>query len=156
MRVESGQALIEAVAFFMTLILMVVCMLGFTKWFMVKQKMLMAVRQGALLYSSGRVTEEEVRQRLTQYLTSGSPSLVQNRLTIDVGGYTMLNPFSLNDQLDIVRIRYKSQSPWYSFTNLNPNLEEKCIIKHAATYGPGLQPFYGPPTQWIFASNVSD
>src|SRR5689334_1077492 len=114
MKDKGGQALIETVVLFMVLIGMVVCLLGFTKWFLVKQKLLLAVRQGAMLYSSGRVTESDVRQRLIQFLTTGSPVLVQNRIAIEIGSYNKSQFQWFGKQLDIVKIRYTSQSPWYS------------------------------------------
>jgi hypothetical protein len=151
---KRGQALIEAVAFFMSLTLMVVCFLGFTKWFMTRQKLLIAVHQGAMLYSSGRMTDSEVRGRMARFLTSGSPALAAGRIQIGIGH--RLGFQDISKQLDIVKVRYTSQSSWYSFTQLNPVMEEKCVIKHAATYGPGLQPFYGPPLSWLGGPIVSD
>lgn len=154
MKANQGQALIEVVAFLMALILMIVCFLGFTKWFLVKQKLLSATRQGAMLYSSGRMSERDVKRHLRRYLTTGSPALVEGRLSIQVGHRIGFQ--DVLDQFDIVKVRYTSQSPWYQYTHLNPTLEEKCIIKHAATYGPDVQPLYGPAVSWWTGSIVRD
>ena len=154
MKGNRGQATIETVAFFMTLTIMIVCLLGFTKWFLLRQKLLIGARHGALLYSSGRMTEEEVRQSLIKFFTTGSPTFSRGRLSIQIGSYRP-DPIATIAQLDIVKIRYTSQSSWYRFTRLNPVLEEKCIIKHAVTFGPGLQPVYGPPVWWLTASSIS-
>jgi hypothetical protein len=154
MKDDCGQALIETIVALLTVIGMVVCLLGFTKWMTVRQKMLIAVRHGALLYSSGRMTEEEVRTRLLRFLTNGSPALKQERLQIQIGRRRTFLDTLL--QLDIVKVRYTSESSWYALTHLNPTVEEKCIIRHAAPYGIAWQPLYGPPVSWWQGPTVPD
>lgn len=137
---NRGQALIEVAAFLLLSVSLLGCFLAYTQRFLVRQKMLMAARQGALLYSSGRVTEEEVLERLRRFLTSGFPALDGRRAEIWVGKCGGFH--GLLYELDRVKVRYK-------------NMEESCVMKHAAPYGL-RQPLYGPPVSWLFGSLVPD
>jgi Flp pilus assembly protein TadG len=143
---ERGQALIETAMFFLVFSALMAVFLGFTKWFTIRLKILQATREAALLYSSGRMTSEEVRAQVRRYMTTGSPALAAERIQIelarDSGGWSVVY------ELDRVTVRYRSESGWYRYVGLNPTMEETCIIKHATHYGPPLQKFLGPPVPY--------
>ena len=61
---NHGQSLIETAAFFMALSVLLTGLAGFTKWFSVREKLLLAAKQGALLYSSGHWTRAETEARM--------------------------------------------------------------------------------------------
>jgi hypothetical protein len=143
MKNNRGQALIETAAFFLMFSGLMAMFLGFTKWFTVRQKILLGAREAALLYSSGRMTVEEVQTQVRRYLTTGNPALVGDRLQITIEPYG-----GLLLELDKATVRYTSQSRWYRWIEINPTMEEICIIKHATHYGPALQKFLGPPVPY--------
>ena len=143
---NRGQALVETAFFFLMFATLMASFLGFTKWFCVRQKVLLGAREAALLYSSGRMTVEEVQAQVRRYLTTGSPALVADRLQVDIGTYDGLQAQFL--ELDRITVRYTSQSRWYRYVGINPVMEETCIIKHAIHYGPPLQKFLGPPVPY--------
>jgi hypothetical protein len=137
---SRGQALIETAVFFLMFSTLIAAFLGFTKWFTIRLKILSGAREAALLYSSGRMTSDEVKTQVQRYLTTGSPALAASRLQIDIGRY---GPSFLD--MDQVTVRYTSQSRWFRYININPTMEETCMIRHAAHYGPLLQKLWGPP-----------
>ena len=140
---NRGQALIETAAFFLMFSGLLAMFLGFTKWFTVRQKVLLGAREAALLYSSGRMTDQDVKAQVRRYLTTGTPALAGDRLEINISDYSGLQAHFL--ELDQITVRYTSQSRWYRYIGVNPTMEETCIIKHATHYGPPLQKLLGPP-----------
>ena len=140
MRNQRGQALIETAVFFLMFSALMASFLGFTKWFTIRLKILSGAREAALLYSSGRMTSEEVKTQVRRYLTTGSPALAPGRLQIDIGTYG-----PIISTVDQITVRYTSQSRWYRYININPTMEETCMIKHASHYGPEFQKLWGPP-----------
>jgi hypothetical protein len=140
---QRGQALIETVAFFMAFSGLIICLLGLTQWFTVRQKLLVAAREAALLYSSGDIQRDKVQSLVSHYLTTGSPALAQERIKIDVGPYSGFQAKLFS--LDQVTIHYTIQSSWIRAIGLNPTMEETCILKHAPHYGPPFQTLWGPP-----------
>jgi len=143
---ERGQALIETAMFFLVFSTLMAMFLGFTKWFTIRLKILQATREAALLYSSGRMTSEEVGAQVRRYLTTGSPALASGRIQIELRHDS--GPQSAFLELDRVTVRYRSESGWYRYVGLNPTMEESCIIKHATHYGPPLQKLLGPPVPY--------
>jgi hypothetical protein len=143
---DRGQALIETALFFLEFSGLLVCLLAMTQWFTTRQKILMATREAALLYSSGHFQRDEVRDMVFHYLTTGSPVLDRGRISVKMGpskGF-QAKLFSL----DVITIKYVLPSNWLKAIGLNPNLEETCIIKHASHYGPPFQTLWGPPFPW--------
>ncbi len=143
-RGRSGQALVESLAFFVVLAGILVTFVGFTKWFLMKQKLLMAARSGAMLYSSGHLQDYEVKARLRHYLASGSPTFLTENVTIRLG--SAVHPRAHSWRLDKVQIEYRPASPIVRL--IQPVMEEQCVIKHAPHYGPGGQNLFGPPILW--------
>jgi len=116
---EKGQALIESVFFFPFVIAVLIAMLFEARWFLIHQKLLQEVREGAFLYSSGHFTASFVSQRLQQNAIHGFPRLDPQYLSIYVGHSRATASWIFD--LDEVRLRYKT-------------LEESCTIKHAPSY----------------------
>jgi Flp pilus assembly protein TadG len=139
---RNGQALIETAVFSLMFSGLMVCLLGFTQWFTVRQKILLATREAALLYSSGRMEPEEVRTLVSRYLAAGSPALTDKNLRIAIGQDN--GPQAKFFDLDKVTVRYTIQSNWIQALHLDPTMEETCIIKHAPHYGPPFQRLWGP------------
>jgi hypothetical protein len=153
MMTTRGQALIELVAFLIFSLSLVSAFLGFTKSFLIRQKLLIAAREGMLLYSSGRFTEDEVRGQLLLFLKTGTPQLIQERVAIRMGNAKDQPASRINALqaqfigLDYITVRYTSQSLWLSRLGLDPILEESCYVKHANGYGPSIPPLWGPPVR---------
>src|SRR5579864_2283438 len=84
---HRGQALIEVAAFFITLPILLAGLVGFTQWISVREKLLLAAKQGALLYSSGHMKRAEVEQYMRRYLIAGSPALDPNGIKVSVGPF---------------------------------------------------------------------
>jgi hypothetical protein len=151
---RRGQALVEVAAFLFLTASLLGLFLGFTQRILVRQKILMAARQGAMLYSSGRFRADEVENLMRHFLANGFPSLEPSRMDLAAGRSGGFHGVLF--QLDRVHVRYTIQSRWVRALGLNPTMEETCVIKHAAPYGLAWQPFYGPPVSWWAGSPVSD
>jgi len=129
---RQGQALVEVAVFVVVTLGLIISFLGFTKYFLVRQKLLCGLREAMVMYSSGHFEMPEVEQRVKEYLKTGSPQLVAERVTL-----TLQRPSSVTDRMidvDQLTLRYN-------------NLEETCFIKHANNYGPSIPKLWGPPVR---------
>lgn len=149
---NRGQALLETVGFGLVVGGLLACLLGFTQQFLLRQRLLIAARHAAMLYSSGRFTSQDVKARTRKFLSEGNPALNPNALEIHIGRWGGFHGMVF--QLDGVRLRYHAKSAWMKRLHLQADLEETCVIKHAAPYGLSWQPAYGPPVSWWQAPNV--
>jgi hypothetical protein len=139
-----GQALIESVPFFMVVAGLIGIVLNFSQWFLTHQKLLIAARGGAMLYSSGRLTRNEAQRRVRAYLSAGSIPLDARRVSVAIGHST--DRLAHFYHLDEVRVRYVPSSRLQQF--FESIMEEKCVIKHAPRYGPPFPAVLGPPVNW--------
>ncbi|HVO33455.1 MAG TPA: hypothetical protein VMU17_06020 [Elusimicrobiota bacterium] len=139
-----GQALVETVGLLLVYGVLLSSFAGFTKWFLIRQKLLMAAREAAFLYSSGHFDVDAVRNRVVHYLATGSPTLVGRNVRIVIGGARDKRAKAFH--LDEVRIRYQPTSELVRL--IQPTMEETCIIKHAPHYGPPWQTLFGPAVPW--------
>jgi len=145
-RRQSGQALVEW-AFLLPLYTMLFsAIVAFALWFSIRHELLVAVREAALLYSSGRITPDETRHLVQQDLLHGTPSLDVVPDDIYVGPYSGFQARLF--RLDEVRIVYHPRrflSRW-----IFEDMHEQCVIKHAPSYWqtdiPGAN--LGPPIPW--------
>jgi Flp pilus assembly protein TadG len=142
----SGQALIEVAMFFMAFSVLLAGFCSFTKWIAVRQKVLLAAKQGALLYSSGHYREPDVRQVMLKYLETGSPELDPSAVTISIGRKRGAVAWSF--ELDEVRVRYAKPGGWHDVLKIDFDVEEACVIKHAPHYWAPIQPWGGPGVPW--------
>lgn len=142
---ERGQALLESLPLIPLLILFLCSVILFTQMFLIRQKLLIAARFGAFLYSAGRSTAAETERQMRSYLTQPPLALAQNRLQVEVGRLQQNRQARLFE-LDQVRVRYQ---PGYALSRwFHIPFEERCVIKHAAHYGPPYQTQYGPAIPW--------
>ncbi len=142
MKNDHGQALIEMAAFFMSLAVLLGGFCGFTKWVAVRQKLLLAAKEGALLYSSGRLTRAEVESQMRQFLLTGSPALHPRGIQVSVGPRPGMVAWA--SELDESVASYTPQAGWHYLLGAKANLSEKFVIKHAPHYWGPLQPWGGP------------
>src|SRR5262249_42095868 len=82
---NHGQALVECMAFTFAMALLLSVTVSFTKWFLIRERLLLAVREGAILYSSGHFRPSQVQDRLTHFLTMGIPALEASALRFSIG-----------------------------------------------------------------------
>jgi hypothetical protein len=141
---ESGQALIEWALLLMLFGQLFVALAVFSEWFVVRQELMAATKEGALLYSAGRLEIPEVKRLMQRALQRGRPALTIPLDDIFVG------PSDDNQaafmQLDKVSVRYRPRQ--FLLRYFANSLEESCVIKHAPSYGhPGVLGF-GPPVAW--------
>lgn len=138
-----GQALIETAVFFLALSVLLGGLAGFTKWIAVREKLLLAAREGALLYSSGHWQRSEVEDRMRQFLTNGSPPLNPDGIQVSVHPLSgsIMGWFSGLDESDA---QYTPPGGWNYLLGANPTIKEKCVIKHAPQYWAPQQPWGGP------------
>lgn len=137
-RTESGQALIEWVLLAPLFAMLTALALIYGQWFVIRHRLLLAAREAALLYSSGRVSSAQTKNLVRQALRRGFPSLDVPLNDIFVG---RRNGFQARlFQFDEARVRFRKFK----------TMEESCVIKHAPPYGaagiPGVN--YGPPFAW--------
>jgi len=138
----KGQALIEVAVFFMSLAILLAGLCGFTQWMMTHQKLMMAAKQGALMYSSGHMTRQEVEQEMRRFLETGAPPLDPTGIQVSVGPLSGLSAKMAD--LDESIAAYTSPKGWYAILGLNPHLEEKCVIMHAPHYWAPFLSWGGP------------
>ena len=141
MKNKSGQVMIECIAFFLVMAALLSCFLSLTKWFLIRQRLLVAVREAALLYSSGRFTKGEVEAHIKSMLAQGMPALASERVQVFCEPASGWQAHVL--VLDHIRVQYRPTSAWVR--RAQPVMEEQCTIKHAAHYGPLSPKFWGPP-----------
>jgi len=146
MRNNGGQALIETVAFFLAFSILLTVMCSFTKWMAIREKLLCAAKEGALLYSSGTQTRADVKAVLTRYLTHGSPELDPKGIRLYVGAKAGL--IAYGGEFDQIRVGYVRPGGYYSIIRLDPFVEETCVVKHAPRYYAPFQPWGGPAILW--------
>lgn len=144
-RNRHGQALIELAAFVLLTTSLVTAFLGFTKAFAIRQDLLLAAREGMLLYSSGHFTENEIDARLKSFLASSTPALDPARVQTSAHAVSGITARFVG--MDVITVRYTTNSTWVRRLGLNPTLEETCYIKHANSYGPSLPALWGPPVR---------
>ena len=141
---NRGQALIESIPYVLIFAGFAGALFLFSEWFLIRQKLLLVAREGAMLYSSGHMTRQAVRRRMMHELTQGSPKLSAEGIAIVVGraeGWQAHVFF-----LDRIGIQYRLRGSLLRY--FTPTLEESCTIKHAPHYGPPFQTILGPPVKW--------
>src|ERR1700690_4020927 len=129
MRNVNGQALIETAVFFLALAVLLGGLAGFTKWFSVRQKLLLAAKDGALLYSSGHWQRSEVEARMRQFLIAGSPPLNPDGVQVSV--HPLAGPWAWYWELDECVAEYAPPGDWNYLLGADPKITEKFVVKHA-------------------------
>jgi hypothetical protein len=142
MRSKRGQALIETAVFFLVLSVLLGGFAGFTKWFVVRQKLLLAAKLGALLYSSGHWKKPEVEARMKQFLITGTPALTPAGVRVSVGPHAGLESWIF--ELDESVASYTPPRGWHSLLSADLTLTEKFVVKHAPKYWAPFQQWAGP------------
>ena len=141
---ESGQALIEWTLLLLLFGQLFVALAVFAEWFVVRQELMAVAKEGALLYSAGRLEVPEVKRLMRRALQRGHPALTISPDDIYVGSSDDNQARFM--QLDKVSVRYRPQR--FLLRYFQNSLEESCVIKHAPPYGyPGVLSF-GPPVAW--------
>src|SRR5690349_11305012 len=82
---QRGQALIEATFLLVVLFGILGATAAFARWFLIHQKLIIAAREAAMLYSSGHFTESEVKRQVADFLCQQQPKLDANQFKISVG-----------------------------------------------------------------------
>ena len=139
---HKGQTLVEFILFFFLFVLVLTAMVSFTKYILMREKMIAAVREGALLYSSGHVPANVVKTKMAEAMAQGWPVVHVNPSTIFVGRYDG----NVIYRFDRVAVRYRPDAVIGKF--FAKELEESCVVKHAPRYGPPLTDYYGPGVNW--------
>lgn len=139
---SKGQALIEVAVFFMSLAVLLAGFCSFTQWMLTREKLLIAAKQGALMYSSGHMTRQEVEQKMRHFLETGVPPLDPKGIQVSVGPFSGLDAKLYG--LDQSIAAYTRPGGWYVILKLNPYLEERCVIMHAPRYWAIFLPLGGP------------
>lgn len=121
-------------------------MAAFGQWFAIRHQLIAVVREGAFLYSSGRLTADETRAEMRESLLKGFPALQVPDSNIYIGRREGVQARLF--RLDEIRIAYPSSTYMKAF-HLN-DMEEKCVIKHAPAYWQTVIPGanLGPPVAW--------
>lgn len=142
---RRGQALMETIGFIGLLAILLSSLACFTRWLLVREKLLAGLRQAALLYSSGQYERTDVEAHVRLAMTRGWPHLDAGRIQVIVerqpgqaGRFYRLDQIRVVYWPDRVLGRYFTEP-----------MEEKCVIKHAPVYEPslmGLGP--GPAVPW--------
>jgi hypothetical protein len=151
---QNGHSLIEAAVFFFILAPLIGMMLGFTRYFQIREKLLLAAWEGAQLYSSGCIAPAEVQQKLNDFLSTGAPALPPDRIKFTHMGKANLD---FINEIDEVAVSYTVPRAWHYGLKLPLTVEEKCFIKHAPHYWdpvtadlaiPGQPALTGPEYRW--------
>ena len=141
---EAGQALIEWALLLLLFVQLFVALAVFAEWFVVRQELMAVTKEGALLYSAGRLEIPEVKRLMQRALQRGRPSLTISLDDIYVGSSDDNQAAFM--KLDKVSVRYRPRQ--FLLRCFQSSLEESCVIKHAPPYGhPGVLGF-GPPVAW--------
>ena len=139
---NHGQALIEVAVFFMVLSVLLGGLCGFTKWIAIREKLLLAAKQGAFMYSSGHMERAEAEERMRQFLIAGSPPLNPGGIRVSVHPLDGLENkyYSLDESV----AEYVPPGGWNYLLGADPKITERCVIKHAPHYWAPFQTLSGP------------
>jgi hypothetical protein len=141
----KGQALIEVATFFMALSVLLGGLCGFTKWIIVREKLLLAAKQGAFLYSSGHMTRAEVENSMRQFLIGGTPPLNPDGIYVSVHSRgTALSWADRYWQIDESVAQYTPPGGWNYLLGAEATMKETCVIKHAPHYWDPILRVAGP------------
>ena len=142
---RQGQALIEWAILTPLFVTVLLGLFAFGQWFLVREELLMIAKEGAFLYSSGRLPNSAVQRVMSRRARRGYPRLPLRSQDIYIGrDYGVVtNLLELDMKLDRVSVTYRPTQILLRY--FSKAMEETCIIKHAAHYGPPLQKFLGPP-----------
>lgn len=145
-RPESGQALVEWATLLPLYVGLFAAMAAFGQWFAVRHQLIAAVREGAFLYSSGRLTADETRAEIKESLRKGFPALEITDDGISIGRRHGWQAGLY--RFDEVRVVYPASSVMKRFRL--KDMEETCVIKHAPSYWQTVIPGanLGPPVSW--------
>ena len=145
-RAESGQALLEWAILLPLYVGLFAAMAAFGQWFAIQHELIAAVREGAFLYSSGRLTAEETRAEIQESLRKGFPALTISADRIHIGRRQGFQATMF--RLDEIRVVYPASSSMKAFRL--KDMEEICVIKHAPSYWQTVVPGanLGPPVSW--------
>jgi len=143
---RKGQALIEVAVFMLFLGGFMAGLVVFTQWIQCRQKVLLAAKQGALLYSSGRFEKSHVEQHMRRYLISGPPYIQPDQVKIEIKREMTL--IGINSQLDRITVHYQPPAGGPRWLGPLGEIRESCVVRHAPTYAYPYQPFYGPAVSW--------
>ena len=138
----KGQALIEVAVFFMSLSILLAGLCGFSKWITVRQKLLLAAKQGAFMYSSGHMEKAEVEERMRQFLIKGTPPLNPDGIHVSVHPLSGFKNKFWN--LDESVADYVSPGGWCYLLGADPKITEKCVIRHSPHYWDPILLMAGP------------
>ena len=139
---KHGQALIETAVFFMALSVLLAGLVGFTKWFAVREKLLLAAKEGAFLYSAGHLERAEAEQRMSQILSTGYPALNPDGISVSVQPVSGFTDWAW--EFDEGVASYTPPGGWSYLLGADPKITETCFIKHAPHYWAPIQPWGGP------------
>jgi hypothetical protein len=145
---RSGQALVEWALLLPLYGFLILAIVAFGKWFCIQHQLILAAREGALLYSSGRFPAAAVKNRLRHRLALGSPAVSLRTENIVVQKKTGFHGWAY--ELDEVIIRFPIPRFWRRTFKFK-DMEELCVIKHAPVYGASLLRGgipYGRPVDW--------
>lgn len=141
-----GQALIEAAALFLALSVLLGGLAGFTQWFAIRQKLLLAAKEGALLYSSGHWRRTEVEARMRNFLVTGAPALNPRGITVS------LRPLSgfmaWLGQFDECVVTYAPPGGWHALLGAGRSVSERFVVKHAPPYWSSHASRAGPAVRY--------
>jgi len=140
-----GQALIEWAVIVPLFMLLFLGLYAFAQWFLIRQQLIMVVREGAFLYSSGRIPKDKVISVMHLAFQKGHPGLNIPTSNIYVGQSSDSQAFRY--QLDRIAVKYHPTQP---ILRLFPqDMEESCTIKHAPSYWEIMSVLKsGPPVKW--------
>jgi hypothetical protein len=140
----NGQALIETAVITPLIVLILAATVAFAQWLLIRQRLVIATREAAMLYSSGRMNSAEVQKWVKRYAARSRPLMSPEDIDIRTGRQSGWE--AQLHHLDLIVVRYRC--PVWLGRYFEPVMEEKCVIKHAPHYGPPIQTLYGPPIPW--------
>lgn len=139
---QNGQALVEWSLLLPLFGGLLIALWGFAQWFLVREQLIMTVREGAMLYSSGRMHDFEVKPIMQRALSRGRPGIDVSADNIYLGHSD--NRMARTYRLDKVSVKYTPTL--FPLSKFFGPMEEQCVIKHAAPY---QTPFHsGQPVSW--------
>jgi hypothetical protein len=145
-RSPSGQALMEWAILLPLYTGLFAVMAAFGQYFAVRHQLIAAAREGAFLYSSGRLTADEARVEIQESLRKGFPAMNVSDDRIFIGRRSGVQARMF--RLDEVRVVYPASSVMKAFRL--KDMEETCVIQHAPSYWQTVIPGanLGPPVSW--------
>ena len=120
--------MVEMIICLIVLPLFITGIIRFGQTLIVKQRLLMAAKHGAILRATNLVSDRYVKSEIRKFLADGKPKLERNKISIKLS--KIIGPFG--NPITKVEVGYKIKVPKFSESFFKPFKTEQITLKEYA------------------------